>query len=60
MQVGQMVMVRDPYIGDKPYRIPPARILRVDRCSILLRNNFLLLFENGVEEWFDQWCLKTE
>lgn len=59
MQIGDMVMVRDPWIKES-YHVPPAEIMEIKSCGVLLRKSYLLKFHNGVTEWFDYWTLKTE
>lgn len=59
MQVGDLVMVRDPWIKQE-YHIPQAKIIEVKSCPVLLSKSYLLEFANGVREWFEHWSLKIE
>ena len=59
MQVGDKVMVRDPWIT-QDYQVPQAEIVEVKHDTILLRKSYLIQFDNGITEWFDSWALKTE
>lgn len=59
MQVGDLVMVRDPWIVHT-YQVPQAKIVEVRNCAVLLTKRYLLEFSNGLREWFDHWALKIE
>jgi hypothetical protein len=59
MKVGDLVMVRDPWII-ADYHVPQARIVEVKECPVLHRKTYLLEFVNGKREWFDHFTLKVE
>jgi len=59
IQVGEMVMVRDPAITEE-YHVPPAKVVEVRRCPVLLTTECLLEFDNGKREWFNTIWLKKE
>lgn len=59
LKVGDTVMVRDPSIKED-YHVPPAIIKGMKSCPVLFSKQYLLEFENGKQEWFLHWELKTQ
>lgn len=57
MQVGQEVMVRDPWI-DAKYKVPPAKIISIQEDQ-LFGKVYLIEFINGNQGYFVSFQLKT-
>lgn len=60
IEVGDKVMVRDNWIQNKDYRVPQAEVIGIKNCAVLFRKTYLIKFDNGVEEWFDDIALKSQ
>lgn len=60
IKVGDKVIVRNP-ASREIYHLPlRAKVVEVKEDAVLIRKEYLLEFENGMRQWFNQYDLKKE
>lgn len=59
VNVGDMVMVREPWIRQE-HHAAAAKVIEIKTDPVLHSKEYLLLFDSGQMQWFNQYEVKTE